>query len=156
VNRQNIVLFSILMWQIYIYGFDLKSEWTEVFCWKFNLTYGRFEDNTEKIIACYKIQNLKKVRYLWDLNWNPFKDENRPPVLCVSNYEFAVQADYIPLRCDVTKTDSASDKLTIDLERASLKTQTIILKILVVNLNYTRPRIGRYWSTIISFRILTS
>jgi hypothetical protein len=61
-----------------------------------------------------------------------------------------------PIRCDVIKRGSASDVLARDLERASFRTQTIVLNVFVFNLNYFRPMTGRYWSTIISCQILTS
>jgi len=47
-GKKNIILFSVLMCQIYVQDCDLNKECPEVFCRKFRLMYGRFEDDMVK------------------------------------------------------------------------------------------------------------
>ena len=71
---------------------------------------------------------------------------------------WSCRSDWLHIRYDVMLTNrgGASDVLTRDLERTSFRTQTTILKVFEVNHNYARPMTGRYWSTVVSFQILTS
>lgn len=48
MEKKYIILFSVLMCQIYVQDCDLNKECPEVFCRKFRLMYGRFEDDMVK------------------------------------------------------------------------------------------------------------